>query len=164
MPWSQPDNVFSPLRCLQVCSDSCNRHTVTQIKLEKLKGKLNMGKSIALSSALIFHYILVLFIGMGLTTWGFVGSLSLGTFSILLTTAIIGTGLIYPATIVCMLLIGLGVFNGLWIFPLVTAAGISFCMLSDWFWCFFPGKTNNLCKICRLAEQLVFCQSATKRR
>ena len=102
-----------------------------QIKLEKLKGKLNMGKSIALSSALIFHYILVLFIGLGLTTWGLVGSLSLGTFSILLTTAIIGTGLVWPATIVCMLLIGLGVFNGLWIFPLVTAAGISICMLSD---------------------------------
>ena len=90
-----------------------------------------MGKSIALSSALIFHYILVLFIGLGLTTWGLVGSLSLGTFSILLTTAIIGTGLVWPATIVCMLLIGLGVFNGFWIFPLVTAAGISICMLSD---------------------------------
>ena len=90
-----------------------------------------MGKSIALSSAIIFHYILVLFVGTCLTSWGLVGSLSLGTFLILATTAIIGTGLIGPATIVCLLLIGMGVFNGFWILHIITAAGISICMLSD---------------------------------
>lgn len=87
-------------------------------------------KATALIAALILHYTIVLFFGLVLCDWGLIGSLIVGTFFLVFTTAVIGTGLVGPAAVVCMIIAGLGWFNALCVINMITAAGISYCFLS----------------------------------
>lgn len=85
-----------------------------------------------LTSLLIFHYGIVLFFGLALCDWGFVGSLLLGTFFIILGFVGLGGGLVGPITIAILIIAGLGFFNILWIVNIITGAAIAaFLLASD---------------------------------
>lgn len=88
-------------------------------------------KSMVLISILIVHYIAVLTLGMFVCGWSFIGSLLAGTFFIILTTAVLGTGLIAPAVVVCMILAALNCFNIFYLLYIITASGVSACLLSE---------------------------------
>ena len=89
-----------------------------------------MGKDIALVSILIVHFGIALFCGF-LSGWGFVGGILTGVITLLVTTAAMGTGLVGPATIGILILAGLGGFNILLLFNLVTGVGVSANLLSS---------------------------------
>jgi hypothetical protein len=92
---------------------------------------MNDGKTIALVSVLILHYILVFVIGIGVCGWGFLEAIAAGTFFIIVTTAAIGAHLVGPAVIVCILLAAFDCFSVYYILHLATAAGVSSCLLSE---------------------------------
>ena len=92
---------------------------------------MNDGKSIALISILIIHFIGIFVLGMGVCGWGFLDCLMGGVFFIIATTAAIGTGLVGPAVILCIILAAFNCFSVYYILHLITAAGVSACLLSD---------------------------------
>ena len=89
------------------------------------------GRFAALICGLILHYVLILFIGMGLCNWGFVDSLVDGTAILIIVTAVVGTGLIAPAVWVGMILAAFGCFNIYMIVPIITAFGLACCLMAE---------------------------------